>query len=382
MPNNNKDYYKTLGVEKTASQDEIKSAYRKLAKQYHPDLHPGDEASAQKFKEINEAYEVLGDENKRKNYDQYGSADPNMFGGGFGGGSPFGAGGFEGSFGSFGDIFGDLFSSFGGRGRGGATIVTPGEDISINVNLSFKEAVFGCEKTIKVNKLNKCSSCSGTGARDGTRLETCPDCHGTGQVRYTQNSIFGQVVSTGPCKTCNATGKIIKEKCPDCSGKGTIREQEEVTLKIPAGIDNNQVITMRGRGNASTRNGPNGNLEVNISVTPHPILERSGFDLLLDLPIPFTKAYLGTKVTIPTPDGDYELTIPSLTQPNTVMRLKGKGVPKLQREGRGDLVVTIRVEMPKEFSKKDKDLIETLDNNISPNAYKKVKTFQDKMDRL
>lgn len=381
MPNN-KDYYGILGVSKSASQDEIKSAYRKLAKQYHPDLHPGDEACAQKFKEINEAYEVLGDENKRSNYDQYGTADSNAGFGGFGGGNPFGSGNpFGGSFSGFGDIFEDIFSQMGGRGRT-SSVSIPGENISVNINLSFKEAVFGCEKTINITKLNKCSACSGTGAKGGTELATCPDCHGTGQMRYTQNSIFGQVVTTGPCKTCNATGKIIKVKCEACSGKGTIKSTESVTIKIPAGIDNDQVITMRGRGNASVRNGPNGDLLINVSVASHPILERKGFDLLLDLPIPFTTAYLGGKVMIPTADGEYELTIPSLTQPNTIFKLKGKGVPKLQRDGRGDLVVTVRVEMPKEFSKKEKELIESLQNSISPNAYKNVKLYQDKMQKL
>jgi len=379
MPEN-KDYYKILGVEKTASQDEIKSAYRRLAKQYHPDLHPGDENCAQKFKEVNEAYEILGDENKRKNYDQFGTADPNArFGSNpFGGGSPFGAG----NFGGFEDIF-DIFSSFGGR-RGGASagIVTPGEDIETNINLSFKEAMFGCEKTIKVSKLSKCEHCHGTGAKDGTELSTCPDCHGTGQVRFTQNSLFGQVLSTGPCKTCNATGKIIKTKCSFCSGKGTIKNSEDITIKIPAGIDDNQTITMRGKGNASTRNGPNGDLVINVSVTPHPILERQGFDLLLDLPIPFTTAYLGGEVEIPTIDGTYTLTIPTLTQPNTVFKLKGKGVPKLQKDGKGDLIVTIRVEMPKEFSKKDKETIKSLEDSISSSSYKKVSAYKDKMSKL
>ena len=379
MPEN-KDYYKILGVEKNASQDEIKSAYRRLAKQYHPDLHPGDEKSAQKFKEVNEAYEVLGDENKRQSYDQFGTADPNArFGGSpVGGGNPFGSGGF----GGFDDIF-DIFSSFGGRrGGGGAGIVTPGEDIEVNITLSFKEAMFGCEKTIKANKLSKCEHCQGTGAKDGTELSTCPDCHGTGQVRFTQNSLFGQVMSTGPCKTCNATGKIVKTKCSFCSGKGTVRNSEDITIKIPAGIDNNQTITMRGKGNASTRNGPNGDLVINVSVTPHPILERQGFDLLLDLPIPFTTAYLGGEVEIPTIDGTYTLTIPTLTQPNTVFKLKGKGVPRLQKDGKGDLIVTIRVEMPKEFSKKEKEIIKSLEDSISPSAYKKVSTYKDKMSKL
>ncbi len=386
MPNN-KDYYNILGVAKDASQDEIKGAYRTLAKKYHPDLHPNDENCSHKFKEINEAYETLGDANKRSNYDQFGSADPNARFGGFGGnGSPFGegfGGSFNsGSFGGFDDIF-DMFSSFGGRSKsrqGGVQI--PGDDITINLNLTFKEAVFGCEKTFKVNKIEKCDKCHGTGAKNGTEYETCPDCHGTGQVRYTQNTIFGQVSSIGACKTCNATGKVVKEKCPNCSGKGTIKSMQEITIKIPAGIDNNQVITMRDKGNASIKNGPNGNLIINVSVSIHPLLVRDGYNLLLDLPLPFTTAYLGGEVIIPTPDGTYMLTIPSLTQPNTVFKLKGRGIKVLQKESYGDLIVTVRVEMPKEFSKQDKELIKKLEENISGNSYKKFKDFQDKLKKL
>ncbi len=285
MPEN-KDYYSILGVDKSASADEIKSAYRRLAKQYHPDLHPGDEECARKFKEVGEAYEVLSDANKRSNYDQFGSAEGNPFGAG---GNPFSSGSFSGSFGGFEDIF-DIFSQFGGRGQERGPVSTPGEDITVGVKLSFSEAVFGCNKTIKVTKLSKCSACQGTGAKDGTELSTCPDCHGSGHVRYTQNSLFGRVVTEGPCKTCNATGKIVKVKCDQCKGQGTIRETEEVSVSIPAGIDDGQTITMRGRGSASVRNGPNGDLYINVSVEPHPILVRNGFDLVLDLPIPFTTA--------------------------------------------------------------------------------------------
>ena len=380
MPN--KDYYETLGVGKSASQDEIKSAYRKLAKLYHPDLHPNDQECAKKFKEINEAYEVLGDSNKRSNYDQFGSASGpgDYFGGsqGAGGFGGFGSGGFSG----FEDIF-DIFSSFGG-GRGGrkTEINVQGEDISVNINLSFKEAVFGCEKTIKVNKLCKCKSCSGTGAKNGKEYSTCSECHGSGQVRYTQNTLFGQMVNVGPCKTCNGTGKIIKTKCPDCSGKGHIKEQEEITIKIPAGIDNNQVMTLRGRGNASPKSGPNGDLLVNIFVAEHPILVREGFNLLLDLPIPFTTAYLGGKVDIPLADGFYELAIPALTQPNTVFKLKNKGIKYLQKDVYGDLIVTVRVEMPKDLGKYEKDLMQKIDDNIALSSYKKFKNYQDKLSKM
>lgn len=379
MPN--KDYYDTLGVGKNASQDEIKSAYRKLAKLYHPDLHPNDDECAQKFKEINEAYEVLGDSNKRSNYDQFGTADgQNFFGGGAGSGfgNHFGSGSFSG----FEDIF-DIFSSFGrGNARGGAQAQVQGEDISVNVDLSFKEAVFGCEKTIKVSKLEKCSKCSGTGAKDGREFETCSDCHGTGQVRYTQNTLFGQMVNVGPCKRCNATGKIVKTKCPDCGGKGHNKVSEEIKIKIPAGIDNNQVMTLRGRGNASVKNGPNGDLLVNVYVENHPILVREGYNLLLELPIPFTTAYLGGKVKVPLAEGFYDLTIPALTQPNTVFKLKNKGIKYLQKEIYGDLIVTVRVEMPKELTKYEKELMQKIDDNLSISSYKKFKNYQDKLSKL
>lgn len=379
MPN--KDYYDILGVSKSASQDDIKSAYRKLAKLYHPDLHPNDPECAQKFKEINEAYEVLGDSNKRSNYDQFGSAsgNPNDFFGGRGG---FGQGGFgSGQFSGFEDIF-DIFSSFGGGGGRKTQVQVAGEDITVNINLSFKEAVFGCEKTIKVTKLEKCDSCKGTGAKNGKEYETCPDCHGSGQARYTQNTIFGQMVNVGPCKRCNATGKIVKTKCPDCNGKGNSKVQQEIKIKIPAGIDNGQVITMRGKGHASTHNGPNGDLLINIAVDSHEILVRDGYNLLLDLPIPFTTAYLGGKVKIPTTEGFYELSIPALTQPNTVFKLRNKGIKYLQKEVYGDLIVTIRIEMPKDISKYEKELVKKLDDSISLSSYKKFKSYQDKLSKI
>ncbi len=381
MPNN-KDYYNILGVPKDAGQDEIKSAYRTLAKKYHPDLHPNDESCAHKFKEINEAYEVLGDANKRSNYDQFGTADPNSGGfGGFGGGSPFGEG-FGNFSGGFEDIF-DMFSSFGGtRSRRQSTMNVPGEDIIVNLVLNFKEAVFGVEKTFKVNKLEKCDACHGTGAKNGTEMETCPDCHGTGQVRFTQSTLFGQMSSVTACKTCNATGKIVKEKCPHCSGRGTTKNLQEIKIKIPAGIDNSQVITMRGKGNASQKSGPNGDLVINVTVTPHTVLVRDGFNLTLDLPLPFTTAYLGGTVNIPTAEGTYTLTIPPLTQPNTVFKLRGKGIKVLQKDSYGDLIVTVRVEMPKEQGKAEKELVKKLEENISSGAYKKFKEYQDKLKKL
>ncbi len=376
MPN--KDYYSILGVSKTASQDEIKSAYRKLAKQYHPDLHPNDEASAQKFKDINEAYEILGDSTKRSNYDQFGTTgNPNDFFGNGGGG--FSGGGFGGGFGGFEDIFSNIFSGFGGGAR--AQSVSPGEDIVTHIDLSFEEAVFGCEKTIKVNRTEKCSTCSGSGAKNGTAMDTCPECHGTGQVRYVQDTMFGRVVKTGVCKKCNGKGKIIKEKCSDCNGKGIISVQKEISIKIPAGIDNNQVITMRGNGHASHNGGPNGDLQIEVSVRPHDILQRDGNNLYLDLYVPFTTAYLGGKVTIPLTKGSQELTIPALTQPNTVFRLKGKGIKHVNRDVYGDIIITLRVEMPKQASKHDKEIIEKLQETSSIASFAKSKAYEDKIKK-
>ncbi len=377
-----RNYYDILGVSKNASADEIKSAYRKLAKQYHPDLHPNDEECARKFKEVGEAYEVLSDPQKKSNYDQFGSAtnNPNDF---FGrGGAGFGGANFgNGSFSGFEDIF-NIFSSFGGGGRGEkANAQIPGDDIEISLDLSFEEAVFGCEKTIKVNKTEKCSACRGTGAKDGTAYETCSECNGSGKVRYAQDTIFGRVVNVGPCKKCNGTGKITKEKCSECKGSGNKKVAKEVKIKIPAGIDNNQVITMRGQGNASTRNGSAGDLVIDISVEKHDLLVRDGFDLLLDLPIPFTTAYLGGTINIPTTKGVYELTIPALTQPNTVFRLKGKGIKNLNREAYGDLIVTARVEMPKQMGKHEKEMMQKVMDSISQNSFQKNKTYLDKMKK-
>lgn len=377
-----RNYYDILGISKNASADEIKTAYRKLAKQYHPDLHPNDEECAKKFKEVAEAYEVLSDPQKKSNYDQFGSAtnNPNDF---FGrGGAGFGGANFgNGSFSGFEDIF-NIFSSFGGGGRAdSANAQIPGDDIEISLDLSFEEAVFGCEKTIKVNKTEKCSACHGTGAKNGTAYETCSECHGSGKVRYAQDTIFGRVVNVGPCKKCNGTGKITKEKCSECKGSGNKKVAKEVTVKIPAGIDNNQVITMRGQGNASTRNGPAGDLVIDITVAKHDLLVRDGFDLLLDLPIPFTTAYLGGTIKVPTTKGVYELTIPALTQPNTVFRLKGKGIKHLNREVYGDIIVTVRVEMPKQVGKKEKEMMLKIEEEISQNSYQKNKTYLDKMKK-
>ncbi len=367
----NKDYYSILGVEKGASEDEIKSAYRRLAKKYHPDLNKTEEAEV-KFKEINEAYEVLGDSKKRANYDQYGSADGPQFGGGAGGFGDFFSGG-----GGFSDIFSDIFSAFGGGGA--SRVQERGQDINIEINLQFNEACFGCEKHVTINKLDKCSECQGTGAKDGREFSTCPDCGGRGRVRIQQNTPFGTTIREGLCSRCQGSGKIIKEKCTSCGGKGVKKVAKTVKIKVPEGIDNDQVLRLRGEGNAPSRgDGINGDLNVRISVAPHKVLVRKGIDILLDLYVPFTTALLGGKIEIPTLKGMYTLSIPELTASGTVMRLKNKGVKALNRDFYGDMLVTIKAEPPRKLGKNEKDKLQELEKELE-GSYSKYNQFLEKI---
>ncbi len=373
----NKDYYEILGVSKSADADEIKSAYRRLAKKYHPDLNKTPEA-AEKFKEINEAYEVLGDDKKRANYDQYGSADGPQFQGGAGGFSDFFGGG-QGFGGGFSDIFSDIFSAFGG---GGATRGRMrGDDINIAMKLSFDEAVFGVEKIITFNRIETCPKCNGTGAKGGKDFSTCPDCRGQGRVRYQQNTPFGMSIREGVCQKCGGTGKIIKEKCEECSGRGVKRVQAQVRVKVPAGIDDGQTIRMRGEGN-SVANGDNGDLNIKVSVAQHKIFKRVDTDLLFDLYVPFTTCLLGGKVEIPLTKGTMTLDIKEGTQSGTVMRIKGKGVKVLNRESYGDMLVTIKSEPPKTMSKQTKELLKQIENSFNENDFPKNKEFKNKMKGL
>lgn len=374
-----KDYYKILGVEKNASSDEIKSAYRKLAKKYHPDINKEPGAS-EKFKEINEAYEVLSDETKRSNYDQFGSADghadfSDMFGGAGRGG------GFSSFSGSFSDIFSDIFSAFGGGGSGRTRVMEKGADIDLQLTIDFNEAVFGCTKEILVNRYEKCSSCSGTGAKNGKEFSTCGECKGTGRVRFTQNTFYGTTIREGICKTCGGTGKIIREKCAECGGKGAEKTRSKVTLKIPAGIDDGQILRMQGQGNAPVREGISGDLNVKIKIIPHKILVRNGIDILLDLYLPYTTLILGGKVEIPTVNGLYELNIPELTQSGTVMRLKNKGVKMLNRDIYGDMLVTLKAEFPKSFDRKTKEIIKSIAKETPVNQFPKYKKILDNLNK-
>lgn len=377
------DYYKTLGVEKTASDDEIKSAYRKLAKQYHPDLNKDNPAAAEKFKEINEAYEVLSDKQKRSNYDQFGNAEGNPFGNGFGGYSSQGAGGF-GGFSDFGSIFENIFGGMGNFGSSSSRAKqrVAGDDIQLRLNLTFLEACLGCEKQINISRIETCSHCNGTGAKNGSGFTTCSTCNGSGQVRQVENTLFGQRVSITTCPKCHGKGKEIKEKCPNCNGNGTTRATRTISVTIPAGIDNEQVMTIRGEGHANGTDGDKGNLYLMISVASHPMLKRDGFDLYITVPIPFTMSLLGGTITVPAVNENIEIKIPELCQTGTVLNIKGKGIKKLKKDGYGDLHVTIQVEMPKTLDKKIKEKLKSITDEIPSQNYAKYKDYNAKLEKI
>ena len=374
-----KNYYDILGVNKNASDDEIKKAYRSLAKKYHPDLNPGNAEAAEKLKEVNEAYGVLSDKTKKSNYDTYGSAEGPQGFGGFGGGSGFG-GGF-GGFGDFGDIFSNIFGGAfgGGRSRNHTSQATQGADIQVKMKLSFVEAAFGCKKSVNLTRSETCSHCKGTGAKNGTEFSTCGTCHGAGTVRQAQNTPFGQIVSEGVCGECRGTGKKIKEKCSHCGGVGLTRENRSIEINIPGGIDNDQVLTLRGQGEAGRNGGPNGDMQILIQIENHKILKREGYDVVEDVPISFTEALLGAKVKIAGINETLEITVPPLTQTGTILTVKGKGIKVLNKNSYGDLFAKIVVEMPKSLDGKQKKLVEELEQSISKNQYSKKKQFNDKL---
>lgn len=369
-----RDYYEVLGVQRGASEDEIKKAYRGLAKKYHPDLNPGDKEAEAKFKEVNEAYEVLSDQDKRARYDQFGHAGVNPdFGGGAGGGGPF-QGGFD---------FTDIFDSFFGGGFSGARRANPnapqrGGDVQTNVVISFEEAAKGCKKTVDYQQIDTCSDCRGTGAAPGTSPKTCPNCHGTGQVHISQRTPFGVVQSTQTCDRCRGTGKIIESPCKTCGGKGKVRRKKTIEVTIPAGIDDEQVLNVSGKGSAGSNGGPSGDLHVYVSVRPHPIFERRGTDVWCEMPITFTQAALGADVEVPTLDGKVSYHVHEGTQPGDVFRLKGKGIQNLHSRLRGDQYVQVTVEVPKNLSEKQKDLLRQLDSDTGDRNYQKRKSFFSK----
>ena len=367
-----KDYYNILGVSKTASEDEIKSAYRSLAKKYHPDLNKTPEA-AEKFKDINEAYSVLSDKTKRSNYDQYGSADGPQ---GFGGSGGFG-GGFSSSSFNFDDIF-DIFG-FGGKSKASAGIEV-GDDVLTNLTISFEEACNGVEKEIVINRKERCSDCSGTGAKKGAPQEKCTQCNGTGRVQIIQNTLFGRMQTVGECKNCHGTGKIVKEKCTNCHGVGTKFVTRRIKVKIPAGIDDGQSIRMRGEGEqlAST-NSQSGDLVIKIKVLPHQLLQRQGFDLYVDVYVPFTTLLLGGKIEIPTIKGNTTLDVDPLTQNGTTYTLRGRGVKNLRGLGYGNIIVTLKGEIPKSLDKESKKKLKEIEENFKESDYPKTTLYKKKL---
>ena len=356
-----RDYYEVLGVQKGASEDELKKAYRKLAKENHPDLHPGDKNCEARFKEINEAYEVLSDPDKRAKYDQFGHAafDPNQ---GFGGGGFGGFGDFSG-FGGFGDIFGDIFG-FGGGGGKNSNAPRKGDNLRANLNIKFEEAAFGVKKDVTLTRIEQCPDCKGSGCAAGTTAEVCPDCKGSGQVKTTQRTPFGMMQSNVQCSKCKGRGKIIHSPCQTCRGIGSIRRQHKVNINVPAGIDDGQTISLRGQGNAGLNGGPAGDLLVTILVQPHARFEREGTSILLEQEISFAKAALGAEIEVPTLDGKVKLTVPEGTQTGTMFRLKGKGVPYLRSTGRGDQFVTVRVVVPKGLNSNQKEALKAFAESL------------------
>ena len=373
-----RDYYEVLGVQKGASDDEIKKAYRKSAKLYHPDLHPGDKEAEEKFKEVNEAYEVLSDSEKRARYDQFGHAgvDPNF---GAGGGSPFGQDM------DIGDIFNSFFGGFGGFGgnrRQNPNAPRRGNDVETQVTITFEEAAKGCKKTITYNNVVTCSDCHGTGAQKGTQAKTCSACSGTGRVTVSQRSPFGVVQTQRACDACRGKGRIIEQPCKKCSGSGRVRETKKVDVTIPAGISNEQILNVGGHGNSGINGGPAGDLHVYVRVKPHDIFERRGDDVWCEMPITVTQAILGSEVTVPTLDGKVSYSVHEGTQPGDVFKLKGKGIPHLGGRGRGDQYVRMNIEIPKSLSSKQKEEVKKLSSLFSDKNFAKQKSFREKLKKL
>ena len=347
-----RDYYEVLGVPKNASDADIKKAFRTLAKKYHPDMHPGDKECEEKFKEAQEAYAVLSDAEKRKQYDQFGHAAFDGTGGG--------AGGFDFSGMDMGDIFGDIFGDFFGGGSRRRTNDGPmkGSNLRTSVRITFEEAIFGCEKEIEMVLKDECHTCHGTGAKPGTNPIKCPDCHGTGQVTQVQNTILGQVQTTRTCGKCHGTGEVITEVCEICKGKGTIRKQPKIKVKIPAGIDDNQTVVLRGEGEPGSKGGPKGDLYITLRIKKHSIYTRKGNNVLCDIPITMTQAALGAELEIPMVDGSKEkYKIPEGTQTGTKFTIRNKGFKFVNSTSEGDFVFTVQVQTPKRLTKEQRDLL-------------------------
>ena len=363
MAENKRDYYEVLGVDRGADEATIKKAYRQLAKKYHPDMNPGDKEAEKKFKEASEAYAVLSDAEKRRQYDQFGHAAFEQGGGGAGG-----FGGFDFNGGDMGDIFGDIFGDLfgGGRSRRANNGPMKGANVRTAVRITFEEAVFGCEKQLDLNLKDECKTCHGTGAKPGTSPETCPKCGGKGQIVYTQQSLFGTVRNVQTCPDCNGSGKIVKEKCADCHGSGYITNRKKIAVTIPAGIDNGQSIRIREKGEPGVNGGPRGDLLVEVQVERHPIFQRQDMNIYSTAPVTFAQAALGGQIHITTVDGDMAYDIKPGTQTDTKIRLKGKGVPSLRNKNiRGDHYVTLVVQVPTKLNEEAKEYLRKYDEAVN-----------------
>ena len=383
MAEHKRDYYEVLGVDRGADEATIKKAYRQLAKKYHPDMNPGDKEAEKKFKEASEAYAVLSDAEKRRQYDQFGHAAFEQGGGGAGG-----FGGFDFNGGDMGDIFGDIFGDLfgGGRSRRANNGPMKGANVRTAVRITFEEAVFGCEKQLDLNLKDECTTCHGTGAKPGTSPETCPKCGGKGQIVYTQQSLFGTVRNVQTCPDCNGSGKIVKEKCADCHGSGYITNRKKIAVTIPAGIDNGQSIRIREKGEPGVNGGPRGDLLVEIQVERHPIFQRQDMNIYSTAPVTFAQAALGGQIHITTVDGDMAYDIKPGTQTDTKIRLKGKGVPSLRNKNiRGDHYVTLVVQVPTKLNEEAKEYLRKYDEavngkiNDSKQEKPKKKSFMEKI---
>lgn len=370
---NKRDYYEVLGVEKNATDDEIKRAFRRRAKDCHPDLHPNDKEAEERFKELNEANEVLSDPDKRARYDQFGFEDPM---GGMGGGNPFGGMDFSGM-GGMGDILEQMFG-MGGMGGSRRNAPRQGADIRYDLRISFEEAAKGCVKSIEFYRNEKCPTCSGTGAKPGTKPETCAMCKGAGQVRQSG----GWMTTVRTCPGCGGAGTVIKEKCPACGGSGRHRVKRTLDLKVPVGVDDSIVLTMRGEGEPGANGGPNGDLKIRIVVRPHKLFRREGTNIRLDVPISFTQAALGAEIEVPTLDGNVKYQIPEGTQTDTEFRIRGNGIQQLGGGSKGDLIFRVRVEIPKRMSDKQRELLRQFDENSTGKEYEQKKSFLNKVKDL
>ncbi|XVG94872.1 molecular chaperone DnaJ [Eubacteriales bacterium KG127] len=383
---NKRDYYEILGINKGADEAEIKKAFRKMAMKYHPDKNPGDKKAEESFKEVNEAYSILSDPEKKQRYDQFGHAgvDPNS---GFGGTGGFGG---AGGFGGFEDIFSQMFgggssggfggfSGFGGGFGGSRSGPIRGRDLQKAITISFDEAAHGVEKEITLNKYVECPTCHGEGNEPGTSKVTCEKCHGTGQVSHVQETMFGRFQTTRQCDECGGTGEKIETPCHECHGTGRVRKTVKLNVKIPKGVDNDTVIPIRGQGEPGEKGGPAGDLFIIISVRPHKMFKRSGDNLNLEIPISFEQAALGDEIVVPSIDGKLTYKIPAGTQPETVFRLKGKGMPNVRSGRYGDLFVKVKLEVPRNLNDEQKDLIKRMSNSLTSESYKEKKSFGEKL---